>query len=92
MQIAGSLNPDDNIIAKKIAVLESTIANNARQHFKKGVVYFKKNNLKYARMQFLITLRYNPDHKGALDYLKNRLAPKEYIIYITKKGDTLKSI
>jgi tetratricopeptide (TPR) repeat protein len=92
MQIAGSLNPDDKIIAKRIAVLESTIANNARQHFKKGVVYFKKNNLKYARMQFLITLRYNPDHKGALDYLKNRLAPKEYIIYKTKKGDTLKSI
>lgn len=92
MQIAGSLNPDDKIIAKRIAVLESTIANKARQHFKKGVVYFKKNNLKYARTQFLITLRYNPDHKGALDYLKNRLVPKEYIIYKTKKGDTLKSI
>ena len=92
MQIAGSLNPDDKIIAKRIAVLESTIANKARQHFKKGVVYFKKNKLKYARQQFLITLRYNPDHKGALDYMKNRLVPKEYIIYKTKKGDTLKSI
>lgn len=92
MQIAGSLNPDDKIIAKRIAVLESTIANKARRHFKKGVVYFKKNKLKYARQQFLITLRYNPDHKGALDYMKNRLAPKEYIIYKTKKGDTLKSI
>lgn len=92
MQIAGSLNPDDKKIAKRIAVLESTIANNARQHFKKGVVYFKKNKLKYARMQFLVTLRYNPDHKGALDYLQNRLAPQEYIIYKTKKGDTIKSI
>ncbi len=92
MQIAGSLSPDDKIIAKRMAVLKSTIANNARQHFKKGVVYFKKNELKYARQQFLITLRYNPDHKGALDYLKNRLAPKEYIIYKTKKGDTLKGI
>ena len=91
MKIAGSLNPDDKIIAKRIDVLESTIANNARQHFKKGVVYFKKNERKYARQQFLITLRYNPDHKGALDYLKNRLA-QEFIIYKTKKGDTLKSI
>ncbi|MEE8553604.1 MAG: LysM peptidoglycan-binding domain-containing protein [Desulfobacterales bacterium] len=75
-----------------MAVLKSTFADKARRHFKKGVVYFKKNKLKYARKQFLITLRYNPEHKGALDYLKNRLAPKEYIIYKTKKGDTLKSI
>ncbi len=37
MQIAGSLNPDDKIIAKRIAVLESTIASKARHHFKKGV-------------------------------------------------------
>jgi tetratricopeptide (TPR) repeat protein len=92
MQIADSLNPGDKIIAKRIAALKSTIANNARRHFKKGVVYFKKNKLKYASQQFLITLRYNPDHKGALDYMKNRLAPKEYLIYKTKKGDTLKSI
>jgi len=92
MQIADSLNPGDKMIAKRIAALKSTIANNARRHFKKGVVYFKKNKLKYASQQFLITLRYNPDHKGALDYLKNRLASKEYIIYKTKKGDTLKSI
>jgi tetratricopeptide (TPR) repeat protein len=92
MQIADSLNPGDKIIAKRIASLKSTIANNARRHFKKGVVYFKKNKLKYASQQFLITLRYNPDHKGALDYMKNRLAPKEYLIYKTKKGDTLKSI
>jgi len=92
MQIAGSLNPDDKKIAKRIAVLKSTIDYKSRQHFKKGVVYFKKNKLKYARKQFLITLRYNPDHKGALDYLKNRLTPKEYIIYKAKKGDTLKSI
>ena len=92
IQIAGSLNPDDKILARRIAVLKSTITNKARRHFKKGVVYFKKNRLKYARKQFLITLRYNPDHIGALEYLKNTLAPKEYIIYKTKKGDTLKSI
>lgn len=92
MQIAGSLNPDDKTIAKRIAVLKSTIVDKARQHFKKGVVYYKKNKLKYARKQFLITLRYDPDHKGALDYLKNRMAPKKYIIYKTKRGDTLKSI
>jgi tetratricopeptide (TPR) repeat protein len=92
MQIAGSLNSDNEIIAKKIAVLKSSIDDKARRHFKKGVVYYNKNKLKNARKQFLITLRYNPDHKGALDYLKNRLIPKEHIIYKTKKGDTLKSI
>ena len=84
IQIAGSLNSDNKIIAKRIVALKSTIDDKARRHFKKGVVYYKKNKLKSARKQFLITLRYNPDHKGALDYLKNRLTPKEYIIYKTK--------
>ncbi len=92
MKIAGTLNPDNRKIAKRITFLKSTLDYKARRHFKKGVVFYKRNELKEARKQFLIALRYDPDHKSALHYLKNRLTPKEYINYKVKKGDTLKSI
>lgn len=92
MKIAAVLNPGDQEIAERTADLQSTIDHIANQHFEKGVAFYKKNRFKDARMQFLVSLRYNPDHKEALDYLKNRLAPKEYINYKVKKKDTLNSI
>lgn len=92
MQIAGTLNPDSTKIPKKIASLKSTIDHKARQHFTTGVEFCKKRRFKDARKQFLTTLRYAPNHKGALDYLKNRLHPKEYLNYKVKENDTLKDI
>ena len=92
MQIAGTLNPDSTKIPKKIASLKSTIDYKARQHFTKGVEFCEKRRFKDARRQFLTTLRYSPNHKKALDYLKNRLHSKEYLNYKVKEKDTLKDI
>jgi len=92
IQIAGTLNPDSTIISEKIASLKSTIDHKAKQHFTTGVGFCKKRRFKDARKQFLITLRYSPGHKEALDYLKNRLHPKEYLNYQVKEKDTLKGI
>ncbi len=92
MKIAGTLSPEDKEISERIADLKSTIAYKSNQHFKKGVVFYKKGKIKSARKHFLITLRYNPNHKEALGYLKSKLTPKEYTNYKVKKKDTLKSI
>ncbi len=92
MKIAVALNPGNKEIINKTKTLESTIKHKSRKHFNRGVTFYKKKKYKSARKQFLITLRYNPNHKGALDYLKHRLVPKEYIYYRTKEGDTLKRI
>ncbi len=92
MKIAGTLNPGNMEIMNKIKILKSTTNRKARQHHKKGVIFYKKKKFEAARNQFLITLRYDPNHKDALDYLKNRLIPKEHTYYITKSGDTLERI
>ena len=91
-KIAASLNPDDMEIAGKISELKLTIENKSDKYFKKGEKLYNQNKFEEARNQFLIVLRYNPDHKGALDYLKNRLIPKEYINYTFEKNDSLKII
>lgn len=92
MKIAGTLNPDNQKIIKKISALESTINDKADEHFRNGVIFYNKKRFKAARKQFLTALRYDPHHEEALDYLKNRLIPNGYIRYRVEKNDTLKNI
>jgi len=92
LKIAASLSPDDMEIVGKISDLKLTIDNKSDKYFKKGEKYYNQNKFEEARKQFLTALRYNPDHKDALDYLKNRLIPKEYINYTLEKNDSLKII
>lgn len=92
LKIAASLSPDDMEIVGKISDLKLTIDNKSNKYFKKGEKFYNQNKFEKARKQFLTALRYNPDHKDALDYLKNRLIPKEYINYTLEKNDSLKII
>ena len=92
LKIAASLSPDDMEIVGEISDLKLTIDNKSDKYFKKGEKFYNQNKFEKARKQFLTALRYNPDHKDALDYLKNRLIPKEYINYTLEKNDSLKII
>jgi len=92
LKIAATLSPDDMEIVGKISELKLTIDNKSINHFKKGEKFYNQKNFEEARNQFLTVLRYNPDHKDALDYLKNRLILKEYINYTFEQNDSLKII
>jgi len=92
LKIAASLSPDDMEIVGKISDLKLTINKKSSKYFKKGKKFYVQIKFEEARKQFLTALRYNPDHKDALDYLKNRLIPKEYINYTLEKNDSLKII
>jgi tetratricopeptide (TPR) repeat protein len=92
LKIAAELSPEDKEIVKKISDLKRTIDNKSRKYFKKGQKFYTQKKYEEACKQFLTALRYNPDHKDALDYLKNRLIPKEYINYTFKNNDSLKII
>jgi len=56
------------------------------------VAQFQKNALIPARKEFLAALYYNPGHKEALLYLKEKIPGEEYMVYEVKKGETLKEI
>jgi tetratricopeptide (TPR) repeat protein len=91
-KIAGALSPDDRDISDKISDLESTVVHKSLEHLQEGVIFFKNKQFKEARYHFLTALRYDPDNKEALNYLQNRLIPKEYIPYRVSENDTLNSI
>jgi len=91
-KIVSSISPTGKEARKKIDGLQSQAGLAAESHFKKGVVNYQKGAISSARKEFLLTLLYNPDHRDAVDYLKNKLVGEDYIQYVVKKGDTLPSI
>ncbi len=91
-QAARQLDPGDKTAANAIRKLKKTARQQAHRHFIKGVDAYQQGNFARARLHFLATLRYRPEHRGALDYLKNRLHRKEQVSYRIKKGDSLSSI
>ena len=92
LKIAAALSPSDMEIAGKVTDLKLTIDRKSNSHFRKGEKFYSQNNIEKARNQFLTVLRYDPDNKDALDYLKNKLIPKEYINYTFEQNDSLKTI
>jgi tetratricopeptide (TPR) repeat protein len=92
LKIAAALSPSDMEIDGKITDLKMTIDRKSNNYLKKGEKFLNRNNIEEARNQFLTVLRYDPDNKDALEYLKNKLIPKEYINYTFKQNDSLKSI
>ncbi len=86
------LEAGDKTAEKAIRKLKKTARERARRHFAKGVNAYQQGDFARARLHFLTTLRYRPDHRGALDYLKNRLHRKEQVSYRIRKGDSLSTI
>lgn len=91
-EIVRSFQAGDKEVEKKIENLKVKLNTLAEEHFNKGVAYYKNNNVRESRNEFLLVLQFNPEHKGALEYLKDRLAGEDFIMYEVKKDDTLKEI
>ncbi|UCD82458.1 MAG: tetratricopeptide repeat protein [Desulfobacterales bacterium] len=91
-QVLSILNPEDQDYAARFRQLkyESQLA--ANRHFETGKRDFNNNSFDSARQEFLIALRYNPDHPEALNYLKNKMSPEITSRYQVQKGDSLASI
>ena len=91
-KVVHSFAQNDQEVQERIEVLEARIQKEAERHFQKGVEALQNNSIPTARKEFLTALAFNPEHRQALDYLKNKLNDQEYIVYETKRGDTLKRI
>ena len=87
-----SFAQNDQEAQKRIEALEARIQKEAERHFQKGVEALQNNSIPTARKEFLIALAFNPEHRQVLDYLKYKLNDQEYIVYETKRGDTLRRI
>ncbi len=92
LKIAGDLAPGNKEILLETDRLVSKSEIEAQSHFKKGLSYAEKNDLKAARDEFITALRYNPDFREPFEHLKNMLHPEAFMMYPVEKKDTLKMI
>ena len=91
-QVLSILNPVNQNYAEKFQQLKNESQLSATLHFEMGKRDYNNKLYETARREFLIALRYNPDHSEALDYLKNKMTPAMRSSYRVKMGDTLVSI
>jgi tetratricopeptide (TPR) repeat protein len=91
-RIVARLDPNNTQTAKKIQNLKKKIAKLALTHFQQGEKHYKSGDYSKARTQFLITLRYKPDHRQARYYLKTRLQNPGQTTYPVQPGDSFTRI
>jgi tetratricopeptide (TPR) repeat protein len=91
-EIVSRLSPGDEEALRAMETISTQMRTMADQHFKKGTAYFQNKAIPAARREFLLALLYDPDHKEALDYIKNRLEGDDYTLYEVKQGDTLQGV
>jgi len=82
----------EKLLIDKINSITDHIENSAEMHFQKGLTLYNTGAFKHAKKEFLKALRYDRNHEGALNYLKNRYQSSRTIIYTVIKGDTFKQI
>lgn len=82
----------EKLLIDKINSITDHIENSAEMHFQKGLTLYNAGAFKEAGKEFLKALRYDRNHKGALEHLKNRHRFLRTIVYTIKKGDTFKKI
>ncbi|RLC28690.1 MAG: hypothetical protein DRH37_09075 [Deltaproteobacteria bacterium] len=87
-KVVGSLKPADPEATGQIVRLMATIERQGDVFFKRAVASRRKGFYDTARKEFLTTLRYNPDHRKALNDLRDTMACPVYATYTVKQGDT----
>lgn len=88
LEIAWQLDPGNKKIPLKINMVKDEIFKKADHHFKKGSAALERHDRSAACKEFLTVLRYFPEHKAALNCLKNRIHQETHFTYSIQKGDT----
>jgi tetratricopeptide (TPR) repeat protein len=82
----------DALMTQKISALTEKIGNNAEMHYQKGLNLQREGLQDKATIEFLTTLRYDRNHKGALRCLRAIETPYRNIVYAVREGDSFQSI
>ena len=88
-RLALTVEPQNKQIAESLKRVEAKRLKLAEAHYRKGLAYLKQGKYSDGRRQFLTTLRYWPQHKGAREKLqpRNQIKTKRYILHTVQKGD-----
>lgn len=87
-RIVAYLEKENSDAGQQIQRVQLAIAKAARHHFQLGIKHYQSGEYPKALREFLITLRYKPDHHQARYYLKTRLQNPEQATYRVQRGDS----
>jgi tetratricopeptide (TPR) repeat protein len=90
-KVAKELGDKTPNLTQKISRLEKKINILSDKHYKKGLNYFKRKQIRASRKQLIQALKINPLNDKALSFLKQNY-PDIYTDYSTKKGESAKKI
>ena len=88
LKVAASLSPDEKALSQRLSRLKKRIQKKAEQRFKEGIKLLRGRQMEKARQAFLDTLRYDPQHEKALEYIYSKFSPFKSVSYKVEKGDT----
>jgi tetratricopeptide (TPR) repeat protein len=91
-RVVRAFRPEDPEAGERVTTLEEEIRAKADGHLRKGKEQYREGKYGEARSEFLAALAYDPYLKEAAEYLKRRLARTDFRTYVTKEGDTPRSV
>jgi tetratricopeptide (TPR) repeat protein len=93
-RLALTVEPQNKQIAESLKRVEAKRLKLAEAHYRKGLGYLRQGKYSDGQRQFLMTLRYWPQHKGAREKLQSRtqIKTKRYILHTVQKGETISII
>jgi len=95
-KLALTVNPSNQGAKEKSTQIERKLKKQADAHYHKGLRYHKKGQYRNARKEFLISLRYNPEHSGSKRMMivskKDVEQAKRYILHTVQPGESISKL
>jgi len=93
-KLALTVEPQNKQVADSLKRVQAKRLKLAEAHYRRGLGYLAQGRYRDGQRQFLVTLRYWPQHKGALEKLQSRtqIKTKRYILHTVQKGETISII
>lgn len=90
--LALTVNPDNPLAREKAAALQARLNELAEKHYQDGMSQYRKGLYAEARKEFLLALRYNPDHAEANAMVSEQdavIGAKRYIRHVVQADESL---
>jgi tetratricopeptide (TPR) repeat protein len=93
-KLALTVDPENKQAMSNQARLKQTLSKLADERYKLGMKYHRQGKYGLARKEFLISLKYNPDHEKASKMLVSRKPNKipKYVFHTVQPGESLSHI
>ncbi len=93
-KLALTVDPKNNELNTKIKYLKERMQVIAETHYMQGLNHQQKGEYQLAQNEFLQALRYQPDHRGAMNMLKpgTAIIADQFVVHTVKPNESISKI